>query len=88
VLIEAIDFVRSREMGQTAEVALSIVRILEALSRGGAVSWEEAREILEREGLAQYLARQNPALTRVQAWPRRSEIMRLESEEHGPFGWR
>jgi hypothetical protein len=63
VLIDAMDYVRSQEMGQTAEVALSIIRILEALSRGGAVSWEEAREILEREGLARYLERQNPALT-------------------------
>jgi hypothetical protein len=66
VLIDAMDYVQSQEMGQTAEVALSIIRMLEALSRGGAVSWEEAREVLEREGLAQYLARQNPALTRIQ----------------------
>lgn len=67
VLFEAMDYVRGREMGQVAEVALSIIRILEAVRRKAPVSWEEAREILDAEGLAAYLARNNPALTRTGA---------------------
>lgn len=62
VLFDAIEYVRGREAGQTAEVALSIIRILEALRRGGRVSWDEARAILENEGLASYLVRLNPSL--------------------------
>jgi N-acetylmuramic acid 6-phosphate (MurNAc-6-P) etherase len=62
VLFDAIDYVGSHEVGQTAEVALSIIRILETLRLGTAVSWEAAREVLDREGLAGYLLRQNPAL--------------------------
>jgi N-acetylmuramic acid 6-phosphate (MurNAc-6-P) etherase len=65
VLIEAIDFVKSREMGQTAEVALSIIRIIEALGQGTNVSWEEAQRILETEGLASYLVRHNSALAKA-----------------------
>ena len=67
VLLDAMDHVRSREMGQTAEVALSIIRILEALRRRAPISWDEAREVLDMEGLAAYLARNNPALTRANA---------------------
>jgi N-acetylmuramic acid 6-phosphate etherase len=63
VLFDAIDFVKSREMGQTAEVALSIIRIVEALKRKGPAGWEESLCILESEGLASYLSRHNPALT-------------------------
>jgi N-acetylmuramic acid 6-phosphate (MurNAc-6-P) etherase len=61
-LIEAMDYVHSRVAGQTAEVALSIIRIMEALDRQNAVSWEEAQRILDEEGLAPYLVRHNPAL--------------------------
>jgi N-acetylmuramic acid 6-phosphate etherase len=67
VLFDAMDCVRSREMGQTAEVALSVIRILEALRRNAPVSWDEARELLDTEGLVAYLARNNPALTRANA---------------------
>lgn len=63
VLMDAMEFVKSREMGQTAEVALSIIRILEALERSGPVTWEEARHIMEGEGLAPYLVRHNPSLS-------------------------
>ncbi len=62
VLYDAIEYVRRGEMGQTAEVALSIIRILEALRRGAPVSWDEARVILDEEGLATYLLRLNPSL--------------------------
>jgi N-acetylmuramic acid 6-phosphate (MurNAc-6-P) etherase len=62
VLFEAIDYVQSVPQGQIAEVAVSIVRILEAFERGAAVAWEEAREILEREGLPAFLVRHHPAL--------------------------
>jgi hypothetical protein len=64
VLFDAIDYVRSRAMGQTAEVALSIMRILEALRRQAPVSWDEAREVLDTDGLEGYLQRNNRALTR------------------------
>jgi hypothetical protein len=57
VLFDAIDYVRSQEMGQTAEVALSIIRILETLKRKSGTTWEEARAILDGEGLAAYLQR-------------------------------
>ena len=63
VLFDAMEYVRGRETGQTAEVALSIIRILEALRRHGYVSWDEARGILEDEGLASYLVRFNPSLS-------------------------
>jgi N-acetylmuramic acid 6-phosphate etherase len=59
VLIDAMEYVNAREMGQTAEVALSIVRIVEALDRGESVTWEEARRITEEEGLASYLGRRD-----------------------------
>ncbi len=62
VLMDAIDFVRSEDMGQTAEVALSIIRIIEALDRQAPVSWTDARRIMEEEGLAVYLLRHNPSL--------------------------
>ncbi len=62
VLMDAIDFVRSEDMGQTAEVALSIIRIIEALDRQAPVSWTDARRIMEEESLAAYLLRHNPSL--------------------------
>jgi N-acetylmuramic acid 6-phosphate etherase len=65
VLFDAMDYVRSHEMGQTAEVALSVIRIIEALRRQAPVSWDEARQVLDMEGLAAYLARNNAALTRA-----------------------
>ena len=55
VLYDAIDYVREQKMGQTAEVALSIIRILEALRRREFVTWDEARSILDSGGLAAYL---------------------------------
>ncbi len=55
---------RGCQTTQTAEVALSIIRILEAFRKRGPVTWEEARKILEAEGLASYLARHNPSLAR------------------------
>jgi N-acetylmuramic acid 6-phosphate etherase len=64
VLFDAIDYVKTREMGQTAEVALCIIRILEALDRQAPVSWDEAETILAKEGLAGYLLRRNPGLGR------------------------
>jgi N-acetylmuramic acid 6-phosphate (MurNAc-6-P) etherase len=62
VVFDAMSWVASRGEGQTAEVALSIVRILESLRRGAPVSWKEAQEILEQEELAAFLLRCNPAL--------------------------
>ncbi len=57
VVMDAIEYVRAEQMGQTAEVALSIIRIVEAVRRGACVSWPEARQILDAQGLAQFLRR-------------------------------
>lgn len=64
ILFDAMGYVRSHDTGQTAEVALSIVRTIEALARHGFVSWDEARSIVETEGLDAYLLRRNHALLR------------------------
>ncbi|NSW95291.1 MAG: hypothetical protein HPY62_11350 [Bacteroidales bacterium] len=55
VLFDAIDYISSIGSGQTAEVALSIIRILEALKSKDFVSWSKAHSILESAGLEQYL---------------------------------
>ncbi len=62
VLYDAMRWVRDANIGQTAEVALSIVRILASLEAGADVGWDGARAILEEEGLAEFLRRHNPAL--------------------------
>lgn len=62
VLFNAINYVSSSNMGQTSEVALSIIRILEALKTKKFVSWEDALTILNREGLENYLLKLNPAI--------------------------
>jgi len=64
VLFDAIEYVRRQTMAQTAEVALSIVRIIAALDQQRRVGWEEARELLDAEGLPGFLLRHNPALAR------------------------
>jgi N-acetylmuramic acid 6-phosphate etherase len=58
VLFDSIAYLKDRqkEAGQTAEVALSIVRILESFKRGRAVARGEALEIVRTVGLAAYLA--------------------------------
>ncbi len=63
VLFDAMDFL-SRQEGQNSEVALSIIRILEAFREQRFVSWEEALAVLDSVGLEGYLARHNPALRR------------------------
>jgi len=57
VLFESIDYLRDKrqESGQTAEVALSIIRILEALRQNQSVSPEQAFTIVKNTGLNQYL---------------------------------
>ncbi len=57
VLFESIDYLRDKrqEAGQTAEVALSIIRILEALRKNQGVSSAEAFSIVRTTGLGQYL---------------------------------
>lgn len=63
VLFEAMDYVRSLDRKHTPEVALSIIRIVESLRRGRFTSWDEAREIIEKQPLATYLATQTGSLT-------------------------
>jgi len=63
VLLDAMDFLSERA-GQNSEVALSIIRILEALKEQRFVSWEEALTMLDSVGLEGYLGRHNPALRR------------------------
>ncbi len=61
VLFEAIDFV-SKQGGETSEVELSIIRILESLRKKGSGSWEKALSVAETVGLEKYLEKHNPAL--------------------------
>lgn len=63
VLFDSIDYISSRDAGETAEVPLSIIRILESLKTKGFVSWDETRQILDRQGLENYLMEHNPNLT-------------------------
>lgn len=61
VLYDAIFFV-SDQPGETSEVAMAIIRILESLKGKKNIPWEEALSIVESEGLESYLAKLNPAL--------------------------
>jgi N-acetylmuramic acid 6-phosphate etherase len=58
VLFDAIAFMneRTQDVGQAAEVPLSIVRILESLRQKRGLSADEALEIVRKPGLAAYLA--------------------------------
>jgi hypothetical protein len=58
VLFDVVDFFRDRpqEVGQAAEVPVSIIRILESLRWRAAVSNEEGLAIYKKAGLAKYLA--------------------------------
>jgi len=61
LLWEAMDYVRSgRE--ESSEVALVIVRVLEAWKRKQKVSREEAQAILKKKGLENYLLQHKPSL--------------------------
>jgi hypothetical protein len=57
VLFDSIAFLRDKqkEAGQTAEVALSIIRILESLRERRGISRNEALKIVQDVGLARYL---------------------------------
>lgn len=58
VLFEAIHFLKDKKTkaGQTAEVALSIIRILESLRLNEGLSQEKAFDIVNNSGLRTYLA--------------------------------
>jgi len=58
VLYDSIAYLKDKEQvaGQTAEVALSIIRILESLRQKRGITGDEALVILEQQGLADYLA--------------------------------
>jgi N-acetylmuramic acid 6-phosphate etherase len=58
VLFDALGFMKDRKeaVGQTAEVALSIIRILESLRQRRGLTNDEALEIVRKVGLNQYLA--------------------------------
>jgi N-acetylmuramic acid 6-phosphate etherase len=56
VLFAAKDFVKTRSDAEPAEVALSIIRILEALAGRAFVPWEKAQGILQLRGLDGYLS--------------------------------
>ncbi len=64
VLFDAMDFLSEHE-GQQSEVALSIIRILEALREQCFVGWDEALAVLDSVGLEGFLGRHNPALRRT-----------------------
>ncbi len=61
VLFEAMEYV-AKKGGQISEVALSIIRILEAFRQKKHITWEDALHIAETQGLESYLEFQNPAL--------------------------
>ncbi|MCJ7581153.1 MAG: hypothetical protein MUP98_11550 [Candidatus Aminicenantes bacterium] len=63
VLFDAIDFLGEKG-GQTSEVELSIIRILETNKQKKAVSWDQSILIAESDGLEQYLKAYNPAIHR------------------------
>ena len=62
LLWAAMEYVRSTHQPEISEVALVIVRVLEAWKRQGMVNWEEAQAILAAEGLENYLGRLKPSL--------------------------
>ncbi|NMC38928.1 MAG: hypothetical protein GYA41_11460 [Bacteroidales bacterium] len=55
VLYDAIEFMAVKNPEQTAEVALSIIRIIEALKSRKYISWDDALSILASKGLNGYL---------------------------------
>ncbi|MGB9764219.1 MAG: hypothetical protein ACPLZD_02550 [Candidatus Saccharicenans sp.] len=59
VLFDSIAFLKDKQetAGQTAEVALSIIRILESLRQKRGISNEEALTIVQNTGLAEYLSK-------------------------------
>jgi len=61
VLFDAIDFI-DKQAGQTSEVGISIIRILEALRKDVFIGWEKALSTFETVGLEEYLEKHNPAL--------------------------
>jgi hypothetical protein len=58
VLYDAIAYLKDRqaEAGQTAEVAFSIIRILESLKQKRGISHEEALGLVKSVGLITYLS--------------------------------
>jgi hypothetical protein len=57
VLYDAIAFLKTRQQaGQTAEVALSVIRILESLRQKRGLRNEEALRLVRSPGLREYLA--------------------------------
>ena len=62
VLFDSINFLKDKkdEAGQTAEVALSIIRILESFRRKRNLSNSDALDIVKKTGLSQYLAHITP----------------------------
>jgi len=58
VLYDAISYLKDKpaEAGQTAEVAFSIIRILESLKQKRGISREEALDLVKTPGLSNYLA--------------------------------
>jgi N-acetylmuramic acid 6-phosphate (MurNAc-6-P) etherase len=63
VLFEAREF-SAQQSGETSEVELAIIRILEALRRKKNVTWKAALSIAETAGLERYLEEYNPSLRR------------------------
>jgi len=59
ILFEAMEFV-AEHAGQTSEVELTIIRILETLKNKWFVTWEEATLVQKHIGLEGYLEQHNP----------------------------
>jgi hypothetical protein len=63
VLFEAMDFAAEQE-GQTSEVALCIIRILEALKEKRFIGWDKALSVAQTTGLENFLEKHNSNLRR------------------------
>lgn len=61
VLFDAMDFV-TKQGGQTGEVELSIIGILEGFKTKEFAGWKDVLTIAKKKGLAKYLEEHNPAL--------------------------
>jgi len=63
VLFDGIDYVKGNsKSGDISEVGLSIVRILETLKKNKAITWKASQELLESQGLENYLLKINPRM--------------------------
>lgn len=64
ILFDSVSFVQEclKKNKQISEVSISIIRIVEALKTKSFISWEHSLNIIETDGLEDYLSNHNPSL--------------------------